>query len=366
MRRVFIDNLKPGMEVARRIYSSDSRILINAGIKLTEAYIQRLKQMGIASVYIIDEAFGDVENAPDVVSEQTRLKTAKIVKDGFNLIEQERKINIKSVQNTVNNIIDELLSNLNILVNLTDIRAFDDYTFGHSVNVCILSVMTAMTLGYNNLKLKELGMGALLHDIGKTQVDKSILTKNDDLTPEEFEEVKKHAEYGFKLLKNYDDISLLSAHIAYQHHERWDGNGYPRKLQGEEIHEYARIVGVADVYDALLSDRPYRPAYSIKQSIDVLNRMKGIYLDEKCVDALISNIAIYPLGSIVQLNTGDYGIVVDINKTTPSKPIIRVVYKNDGLKIANPHEVDLSKMTRILITRVLNEKEINQIKNLDD
>lgn len=363
MRRIYINEVKPGMIIARSIYSSEGRILLQTGIVLNDQYIARLEELGINSIYIRDELFGEIEKFSDVVSEETRIETIKIIKENFIYLEHDRKLNIRAVKKVVDNIIDELLANINVLVNLTDIRTFDDYTFAHSVNVCILSIMTGITMGYNDLKLKELGVGALLHDIGKTKVDKDILNKPGDLTREEFDEVKRHTIYGFEILRRYEDVSLLSAHVALQHHERWDGHGYPRTLSGEDIHEYARIVAVADVYDALLADRPYRASYSVNQTLTILNRMKNMYLDPRCVTALVTNIAVYPIGSIVQVNTGDIGIVVDVNKEQPTRPIIKIVYDANNRKLCHPHEVDLSKLHTIIVTRTLSQQDINNLFN---
>ncbi|MEN6351605.1 MAG: HD-GYP domain-containing protein [Syntrophomonas sp.] len=362
MRRVAIKDLQPDMEVARAIYSSDGRILLHAGMKLNETYIYRLQASGIASVYIKDELTGDLDTLQDVVREETRIETVKVLKDNFFQLEHQHKLNIRMAKNMVNQIIDDLLLNSDLLVNLTDIRTFDDYTFAHSVNVCILSIMTGITLQYNNLKLTELGIGALLHDIGKTKISKEILQKPDDLNRDEFDEVKKHSKYGFEILRKYEDLSLLSAHVAFQHHERWDGQGYPRQLAGDNIHEYARIVAVADVYDALMADRPYRPGYTVNQAMLILKRMSGIYLDASCVNALLTNIASYPIGSYVELSTGEIGIVVDVNKEMSTRPVIRLIFKKNGLKFPNPHEIDLSKLSTICIIKILSEKNIAEAK----
>lgn len=362
MRRESVEKLKSGMVVARSIYNSDGRVLLHAGIVLDNIYIERLKQMGIYSVYIKDDLIDDLDlKIPELISETTRINTIKDIKQSFLNLENNRKLNIRGVKTLVDNILDELLLNHNVLVHLSDIRTFDDYTFAHSVNVCVLSIVTGITLGYHDLKLKELGLGALLHDIGKTKIDKDIISKPDDLTKEEFAEVKRHTEYGFEILRQYDEISLLSAHIAYQHHERWDGNGYPRKLAGENIHEYARIVAVADVYDALLADRPYRPSYTVNQALTVLKRMSGIYLDKDCVTALISNIAIYPIGTIVELSTGDMGVVVDNNKEFPNKPVLRIIYDKSSRRLCSPHEIDLSKLSTVVIRRAVTQEEFSEI-----
>lgn len=361
MRRINIESLHVDMKVARNISDDEGRILLNSGVTLTDVYIERLRELGISSIYIKDDIFGEIGAIPEVVSEKMRIDTVKIVRDNFKNMEHNHKINVHMIKGVVNNLIDELLLNSQVLINLSDIRGFDDYTFAHSVNVCILSLMTGISLGYYDAKLRELGIGALLHDIGKIKLDKGTLNKADDLNQEEYSQVKKHPENGFEILRKYDDISILSAHIAYQHHERWNGKGYPRGLAGNDIHEYGRIVAVADVYDALLADRPYRASYSIIQAISILKRMSGNHLDPRCISALISNVAIYPIGSVVELNSGVVGMVVDVNKEIPTRPVVRVVYNQNSARLYNSHEVDLSKMSSIMIVRSLSDKDIAEL-----
>lgn len=359
MRRIRINELNSGMIVARTIADSEGRILLRAGVQLDEKYIDKLRSLDLQSIYIHD-AFNGAQ-VHDVINEETRQQTIKVVKDNFLRLENQHKLNIRVVKAMVDQIIEELLTDLNVLVNLNDIRTFDDYTFGHSVNVAVLSIMTGITLGYNDRQLKELGVGAILHDIGKTRIDKSILSKPGDLSKDEFNEVKRHTNYGFEILRQYPDVSLLSAHIAFQHHERWDGNGYPRGLTRDDIIDYARIVAVCDVYDALLADRPYRNSYTVNQALTVLKRMGGIYLDPHCVDALISNIAVYPIGTIVELNTGEVGIVVDVNKEAPTRPIVRLLFDQNRGKVALPQEADLSKYTTVMVTKSLSEETLRKL-----
>jgi HD-GYP domain-containing protein (c-di-GMP phosphodiesterase class II) len=362
VRRITVQNLKSGMVVARAIFSSDGRILLHSGIILSNSYIKRLSEFEINSVYIRDEVFGDVECC-DVVADKTRVNAIKMVRENFNQLEKNHSLNTRAVKGTVGNIVDELLENRNILFSLSDIRAFDDYTYAHSVNVCILSIMTGITMGYNYDQLNELGIGALLHDIGKIRINLEILNKPGELTRDEFREIKRHPEFGFRILRDYQDLSLLSTHVAYQHHERWDGHGYPRNIARENILEYARIAAAADVYDALLADRPYRSSYSINQGLNILKRMSGIYLDPTCVNALIANIAVYPIGTVVELNTGDTGIVVDTNREYPTRPIVKVVFNSWGQRLAPEHEVDLSKLKTIMIVRSLSDEEIDRFKD---
>lgn len=361
MRRIKIEDSEPGMIIARSIFSSDGRVLLNSGVVLSDSLILRMLNLGIGSIYVQDPYFEDIAEPQDVVSEQTRLLTIQAVKQTFDDLEQERRLNTRVVHTLVNRLLDEILANQQVLISLSDIRRYDDYTFAHSVNVCILALMTGITMQYHDVKLKELGIGALLHDIGKVYIDPNILNKADELSHEEYQEVKKHSEYGFEILRQYADIPLLSKHIAYQHHERFDGNGYPRGLCGEEIHEYARIVAAADVYDALMADRPYRACYTINQAITILKRMSCINLDPRCTTALIANIAVYPIGTIVELNTESVGIVVDVNRESPTRPVVRIIYDRKEQHFIRSHEVDLTRMSTIIIIRTLSEEEFSQL-----
>ncbi len=364
MRRVSIGDLKPDMVIARSVYDGNARMLAQTGLVLTIDAITRLRRLGIGSVYICDQYNLKNITPPDIISETLRLRTITMVKTNFEAVQDHFKLNIQEVKGTVEGIIAELLANDNVLVHLTDIRTFDDYLFAHSVNVCVLSLLVGISLNYNRTKLTELAVGALLHDIGKIRIDPNILDKPDDLNQEEFAVVKYHTTYGFEILRNHPDIPLLSAHIAFQHHERWDGQGYPRGLAKQSIHEYARVVAVADAYDALLADRPYRPAYTIKQGLAVIKRMSGIYLDPNLVTALIANIAVYPVGSLVKTNTGYIGLVKAVNKAFPTRPLISIIMDNHGKQLKQYHEVDLSQLTTILIVRALSNKEIADL-NLD-
>jgi HD-GYP domain-containing protein (c-di-GMP phosphodiesterase class II) len=170
--------------------------------------------------------------------------------------------------------------------------------------------MTGISLEYDELKLRDLGVGALLHDIGKIEIDPEILNKSGRLLPEEAVEIKGHPIKGFEILRKNPDISLISAHCAYQHHERFDGSGYPRRLNGEQIHEFAHIVAIADVYDALTSDVSYRRAVPVYEAIAIILKASGTLFDENLVNYFIENIAIYPIGTVVRLNTNQIGVVV--------------------------------------------------------
>ncbi len=354
MLKVRISRVLPGMILGKSIYSSMGNVLLSAGMILNDQYIKRLKEIGIPAVYIKDSRFNEV-NTPEVVLESTRIQTQSEVRGIFEQIELNGKINLGSTKQMVNKILEEILLNQDVLVSLSDIRTYDDEVFGHSVSVCILSVITGLKLGYNQLQLRDLGIGGLLHDLGKACIAKIILNKKQQLTPQEFDGIKEHSRLGFDILRQQEEISPLAAHIAFQHHEKYNGSGYPRGLKGGEIHEYARIIAVADVYDAMTSDRIYRPAFTPMETVQVLLESMGSHLDPDLVKVFIKNIALYPVGSIVTLNTGEVGVVVITHPDFTDRPVVRIILDKHQKQFTGLCEIDLTTSTEYTIVNVLND-----------
>lgn len=363
MRRVSMRFLKPGMIVARSVYDSSGRLLLARGVALTENFIRRLSEMGIGSLYVEDGIFDAAVDRCETVSQSTRMESVKLLKETYRSVEGKRHINTLSVRNAVEGLIDEVLGNYGTLLNFYEIRTYDDYTFNHSVDVCILSILTGITLGYNRLQLRELATGALLHDIGKVEVSKEVLNKPGSLLPDEMEEIRQHPARGFDILRRHYDIPLLSAHVALQHHERLDGSGYPRRISGDEIHEYARIVMIADVFDALSSDRPYRPACPVAKALDFIKSEVGKSFEEDYVAALISNISPFPAGTVVLLTTGEIAQVVRTAKSAPERPVVKIFFDREKRRLASPIEVDLSAEPSLAIERLLSEEEISGLES---
>jgi HD-GYP domain-containing protein (c-di-GMP phosphodiesterase class II) len=203
-------------------------------------------------------------------------------------------------------------------------------------------------MGLTRDQMIDLGVGAMLHDIGKTQIPMEILMKPGKLTDEEYALMKEHSLQGYQMLKDIPDIPLLSAHCALQHHERLDGSGYPRGLKGDEIHLYGKIVGIADVYDALTTNRVYRKAFLPHEALEYLFTSTGQF-DSNLIAVFRDHVAIYPIGLIVTLSNGVKAVVVDINTKYPQRPIVRVLKNADGQEII-PYEIDLSQDFSITVT----------------
>ncbi|HWR39018.1 MAG TPA: HD-GYP domain-containing protein [Patescibacteria group bacterium] len=354
MRRCALQDIRAGMKLARPIYSPDGTILLSAGMELRSSYIERLNVLDISHVYIEDELTQDID-IPDVVDESVR---REVVTAARSIIEHSRVgkgIDAERAKKTANMLVDELSSNRGTLVNFTDMRARGEYLFSHVANVCILSIMTGMNLGYDQLRLRDLGVGALLHDVGQIFIPKEIFDKNEKLTQEEVDAIRRHPELGFELIRKSPEISILSAHCAFQHHERVDGSGYPRGLQGSDVHQYAQIVGIADVFDALSSNSAYRRALHPREALAILQKASDKFFDEAILQAFCDNIAVYPIGSLVRLNTKQIAVVVDISREAKSRPVVRIVLDEWNQKMANFLEIDLSKHPQVYVESIVNQ-----------
>lgn len=365
MQRLPIARLKAGMMVGKPILGSNGQMLLSSGTILTEAYVRRLREKGVPSVYIQEKAPELAVDVQDVISDETRLRANVVVRDLMKDVRNELSVarrgfvtlNDSQVRKSVNSLVDELLQNRDIAINLADIRTLDNYTFGHSVQVGVLSILTGIAMGYDSLKLRDLGIGAILHDIGITRVPDAIAAKTGLLTPEEMAEMQKHCEYGFDILRYQPSISILSAHVAYQHHEKHNGQGYPRGLKGDDIQEYARIVAIAEQYDSLISDRPWRPAHLPHEAVEIVAGGGDYYFDYRVVKPFLENIAVYPAGTLVELNDGTRGIVTQVHKGMTLRPTIRLLRHEDGTPIRPPFEIDLKDHPTLLVTRVLTDPQ---------
>ncbi len=363
MQRLPVARLRSGMVVARPIVGSSGQMLLSTGTVLNEMYIRRLREKGIPSIYIQEQTPELNVQVDDVISDESRLRANVAVRDLMKDVRTELAVarrgfvtlNDVQVRKSVNSLVDELLANRDIAVNLADIRSLDNYTFGHSVQVGVLAILTGITMGYDHLRLRDLGIGAILHDIGITRVPEAIATKTGALTPEEMAEMQKHCAYGFDILRYQPNLSILSAHVAYQHHERHNGEGYPRGLKGDEIQEYARIVAIAEQYDSLISDRPWRAAHLPHEAVEIIAGGGDYYFDYRVVKPFLENVAVYPVGTLVELNDGTRGVVTQVQKGLTLRPTIRLLRCEDGTAIKPPIEVRLLDHPTLLVSRVLTD-----------
>lgn len=354
MRLVSIDMLTPDMKLAFPVYFKEALVL-NAGRDNIARYIQNMKNMGIRFVYVEDDASEGIE-IPDVITSKSRNDCKQALKNVMSNYIATSSVKLTELSLVLDTVISDILKNRNVQLSLNDIGTVDEYTYLHSVNVAVYSLLMGEKLGYDKKNLDKLAIGAMLHDLGKTVLDPEIQFKQGPLTDEEYEVMKKHAEYSYEILSGESTLPEESKKIALMHHERLDGTGYPMGLKGDEISEFAQIVAIADVYDALISDRCYRLKWPASRAVDYLIEKSGTYFSPELVQLFIQRIAIYPNGSMVELSDGTKGIVRGQNRNVPMRPIIRVIYDKDGKEI-KPYEINL--METLSITIIKSELEIN-------
>jgi len=357
MLRLTIGQLQPGMVTARNLFSATGNLLLAQNLTLDKALISRLDMMGIDSIFVNHPCL-EVET-PEIINEHTRVETIKLTHQAFEGFEQNRTLNLAGIRQMMKKVIEDVVDNRHALIHLTDIRAHGDYTFGHSINVCLLSVMMGVKIHLNEQELSELAMGAILHDLGMMLVPPDILQNPGPLSADSWKLIQEHTETGFEILRKVGPIPLVSAHIAYQHHENFNGSGYTRGLSGDDIHLCARIVAVADLYDAITSDRPYRKALPPHEAYEIMVASRGAKLDPQLVDVFLENVALYPLGATVLLDTGEVGVVVEVFSKLQSRPCVRIIVDRFGRPWRRQERVvDLTKDLTRYVVKVLRPEEI--------
>lgn len=324
------EELLPGMCLARDIHfytpASTSAIVLSRGQKITDVQITQLSSAKIDGAYI-DTVRSEVRVISSIGEEIREEAITNIHNLADNFIDSSKgvqKSDVEAVGETTQALIDGLSSHKDILVNIADIKMYDDYTFHHSLSVAIMSIAIGMELGFNNTMLNELGLAGLLHDIGKVAVPIEIITKPDRLTSEEFGIVKMHPVHAANHLKERNLVNENIFNGIVGHHEKLDGSGYPNQLKGDQIHPYARILAVADVYDALTSNRPYRIPNPPNEAIELVMGGTGSHFDERVVRAFLRKVAPFPAGSKVLLSNGETAYVMKNYPDQPLRPLVAV------------------------------------------
>lgn len=319
MRYIKIKDAQPGMRLAYNMYDADGHTLICSGSVLSEFYIKRLNEYGFDGVYVNDELSGDIIIEPVITPE---LRTEGLV--------NVRNCDVDGCKGIARRIVEQVLHKGVLSLDLTDLRSFDGYTYAHSVNVAVISCIIGFGLKMDEESLEQLVMAGLLHDLGKLVIPPEILNKPSRLTNEEYEVMKKHSTVSYEIIKERWDISAQVKVAVLHHHENENGSGYPDGIDGEDITIFTKILHVADVYDALVSKRPYKNPYSPYEACEFLMGAGGIMFDPEVVEALLLYVPFYPKGTQVKLSDGREGIIVENSGTRNLRPLLRLL---DGTMI---------------------------------
>ncbi|PIH56226.1 HD-GYP domain-containing protein [Paenibacillus sp. LK1] len=342
MKYVNVESVEAGELLGKTIYSGNGTVLLSAGVQLTVFMVNTLKRIGVTMLYIQDEAYKDVDTE-DILDEATKKAVINEMSVTLDSIRSGKDWSPKKVAISIDKLLNDVLNGRELLVQLTDIRTKDNAQYVHAMNVCLLSSVIGLNLGLNYVQLKDLAVGALLHDIGKVgEPPGSGSTANSSL---------HHTWKGFELIKSKREFNLLVAHTALQHHEHVDGTGLPRGIQGKDIHLFAKIVSAANTYDNLingLSGRIMLP----HEACEEMMAMSGTKLDRDILIEFNRSVSVYPNGTAVRLSTKETGVIVRQHRGLPGRPVIRVARGSTRYDL-DVIEVDLAQHTTVFIEAVL-------------
>lgn len=306
-----------------------------------------LQNRGAAHI-IISSSSREEERETREEEDEEETKTAKevynsavtAVKDIMNNARAGRGVNVGKVEKLVSSLSDALFKDQLNLLGLTVIKSYDETTFYHSVNTCILSLSVGNNLSFAGDKLVALGAAALLHDIGKVNIPKDLTTKPLPLTPEEFETMKRHPIEGAEILSQMPGMHKLSMVVAFEHHVGYDLSGYPKLTNKERPHLYSRIVQIADSYEAGTSIRPFKGSKLPDQVLAEIVRQSGRFYDPVVTKSFVQTLSIFPVGSVVLLDSGEIAVVYSTNQSDLARPKIRIAVDEDG-KGVEPDESEI-------------------------
>jgi putative nucleotidyltransferase with HDIG domain len=358
-RHVHIDDVTVGMYI-EDVFEKDGMLLVSEGRTIENPrQVEELRKRGVRKVRInvkrsvlrrgvpeFEEIINDHQREEEYYKE---LETAvEVHKEGvirvtevLNAIREGNPFSLSIIRSAAGDIVESLSRNQDAIVSLSQLKDFDNYTYVHSVNVAILMASLARTMGYDEERLVELCMGGLLHDVGKMKVPEKILNKPGKLTDTEFAIVKRHPEFGIEAILGHRGISDMTRKVVLQHHERYNGKGYPLGLKGERIHEVGLISAVADVYDALTSDRVYKTAWTPQKALALIFRGCDDDYSRRIVELFTKHMGIFPVGSFVKLASGEMGVVIRIDQGQLLHPVVLVLFDKNGRRLTTSMKVNL-------------------------
>lgn len=352
MEFVSTELLKPNMKLSEDIYLKVTDTfdvpLMRKGTILNSIYINKIKYHRIPGVYIESDSVEKNSPTKEELVEKQITYIHESINEHFNNEKNNRgEVNVElslKLEILIKNLIKEVLNDKKVLLNLADLRLYDKYTFRHSLCVAILSITAGYSMHLNKVKLKELAVCALLHDVGKMAVPIGIIDKPDLLTSEEYSIVKNHPVAGVKILKECSHFSKDILDGIESHHEKFNGTGYPYGKSGTDIPLYARILAIADVYDALTSTRSYRRACFPSEAIEYIMGCSNIHFDHDVLINFLANITAFKVGTIVSLSNNKIAVVLKGNKENVLRPVVKIL--NNDETASQP--IDLSRNTNYM------------------
>ncbi|HBR29742.1 MAG TPA: hypothetical protein DD789_09955 [Firmicutes bacterium] len=335
MRYLPLSKITEKMFLAHSVFGNDGRVLLKKGTRLTSSYLSRLEKMDFSDLYVY-EAPDETWDCTGPVSDRIRAEAMQVLWQSLIRVVERKPLNDQQMSFVIEGVLKDVLRNEDCLYDIIDLKTADNYLYNHSLNVCVISILMGKELDFDRDGLKEIALGAFLHDLGKAYI-KSAVKKLQELSLLDTVQIKQHAKRGFDILR--PNFSSRVAQIAYQHHEREDGSGYPLGLIGIDIPVYSKIVAIADSFDAMVSRRVYENPQWNEQALEELEQESPTKYDPTVVAALRRSVALFPIGSVVQLTDGEQRVVVAATKT-------RLILQKTG-QLSDLLELPTDDFTRI-------------------
>lgn len=364
MRLMPIEFVRPNTVLGKTLYDIDGRLLLRAGSVLNQSTINKIKEINILSIYIVDKYSN--EEIEDIIKPEIRQKAIIMIKEAFSNIERINTSNkirnsekdytwqeqsyFYNIGKMAESIIEDILNHKDVVLALVDIRSMNNYVYSHCVNVAVISLTIGVAFKLPKKKLEALCIGALIHDIGKALLPKEILNKHGNLTDEEKEIVKQHPRLGYRYLSSTYNINSLSKLVVLQHHERPDGLGYPDGLTKENIIDLSNIVSVADAYDNLSTDLPDKRAMFPSDVLEYLMSNAVSKFDYEIVSVFCRIVIPFPKGTLIELSTGEVARVEETVPNFPLRPIVRIIKSSRSSRI--DMKVSLISELSIVVTAI--------------
>lgn len=349
MRIVTVNELTDEMVLEREVVDNETgRILLGKGTSCLPPYSKRLQISGVNYLYVEDQPSEGIELVP-AICDEIRTQAEDSLRRLFEKIKIDQKPEYRRAMQVTQELIREVLDKRQIMINVYELRSKGGDFFGHSVNVSFMAVLMGQNLYYDDIKLRALGIGALLHDIGLARLPVDLLRKQNELSAEEQLLYEQHPVIGYHLVKDSWEIAPMSRSVILSHHERSDGSGYPRRLLKGDIHDYARIVGLADCFDGLAGGHPFSRQMKIQEAIELLGVKADDWFEANMVSTFTNRIPPFPSGATVRLNDSRMAIVLSQNAGFPTRPVVRIFQDPSGQRISPGLIIDLMDNNHLVI-----------------
>ncbi len=336
MRLVEVDKLRGNEIIAKDIVRKGGVVLLKSQTLYRLSYKEKLQEYNISYVYIDDELSQGIEPI-SLIDENKKKALTNDFKNAITKNQNDIRVNIKDIQNIVDSLLGEIMGKT-MIYDIMNIKRNDEDTYDHSLGVAILSLILSVKMGLKMDQIRDIVTGCLLHDIGKLFIPKEILEKKEKLSPNEVEVIKQHPQIGYSMIKDNPTLSAIVKVIVLCHHEREDGSGYPLK-KAEDLHIGAKIVACCDVFNAIISDRPYRPGVPMNEAVLLLRKER---LNIQVRETLESILNFYPVGTAVLLNNRLIGIVEKNFMEDLGRPMLRIVIEGENY-LEMPYRYELIK-----------------------